>query len=1707
MSSNTRPTTSRVRPRSSTPRRSSWGRWSGAVIVAVLAMILLQWMRAGTVPEDLAETGIKNVLVLTAHPDDEVMFFAPAILHLLAAGAHIHGLCLSSGNADGLGERRKDEILGAYARLGVPVSQVTLIDDPVLPDGMHTAWNPAYIATKTAALIYDHSIDAVITFDATGVSSHPNHISLHTAMRAYLTRSLGREAQDRRNGNEAQPRLLDPVIYALRTPPLMRKYLGLPGALYSHAQAVRRQSSRIGSNDKDHDKDWPDQLAFLSSPTQYVRTLLAMRSHASQLVWFRYLYVLFSVLMFGGQLERVQVMRPRAMASSAQGGGSGSAGARSAAGAGSVPTGAAASVPPLIPLSLVDGPSQRYYAASFFAAVQAYKAYCLLAQWWAEGSVTSLLPRALVFDAGLLYLLYTLKIPRLSPPLRTWLIFLGLLALLDLLLTGWAHGMFFAVTAGFGRWFFQLFLPDGLFSGQLGLTERQVRVRDLISPSSHIFGQHTVHILPHSTAKFRAVGQGASSCYCIGPAQPRINIPITFNNTDPVQIQYSVTSFLNSSDTRIFSVDVSRSALHSASGAGHGADGGAGGGDSQRQILYENDGDVDLDDLELLGLDVSNGAVVRAGDGVRQKAKGRSARGASELLFELPIQHVGRIRLERVVDRQQMDARISASEILVVECPTTRFADMKQGEGEGGLLALTKRKSAAALVKHASGASSIAHYCPGDEAQLFVDLRGTAPLQLTYHRLWDARIGEEGLTLPHGQADHEEHPNQQISRIAPTGLNTPLVAYDQLAQSEGWDRQLFTIVQEQARRARAASESAVSFDWATSKDVRIPLNLDLTRPGTYSYELASVRDACGNLHVLQGDDARSKKVVQEQRSIEVHQPAKFAFTGCVPEEPIKLKRDRPNSLNFSVKVIGGHTTSAPWDVTVAFSPDTALDAAVSTSAAWTRNFTVKPRDRKLTFDATGPGTYTLEKASGRYCPGEIGAPWICSIVDVPMPTANISFSSIDDICAGPVGVKALAIVNGAPPFTLRGTQISGRNRRTFERTFTHSREEIDFKPSSEGSVEYVFESLSDANYQDLKIDGPRHRQVVHPLASASFDASASEGRRGEGGAPNHIELRSCTGDTAAYDVLLRGTGPYDLTYAISSGSEKGAPKPQTVKGITDSRYKLEIALPKEVAKRGGKVTASLVSVKDAKGCERPLTTSDLVIDVRRIKPTAAFFPPEARLREVVKLEDHDVELPIRLSGDGPWKVGIQHELETKPTIHKFSSAESQIKVRKAGVYTLTSVEDDCPGSVLTGRETYVIRVRERPSVRFTDDSGILAKNQSLLRRPVCVGTADAATVTVQGHSPIHYSWQQHVPSSRSNGYQTDRLQAASAQNESSFQVLTGTPGWHIYELLDVSDALYEAKTLSNDAAGKVLEQFIHPLPSASVQQVKDLSFCVGDTLDGRAKSTKSQPAVNSVGTPPFAFDFEITHESTGAVQTFHRSDIGSHRSLIDLSPAEFNFSSTGTWRLTLLKVVDGNGCQTVLEGGRQGKGSSVVMEVAETASIASVGDRDDYCVGESVDFLLQGNPPWMVEYEFNGKKLKASSKEATFVRIADRPGKLVVQRVAHQRNKCQQDVSGLVKTIHQLPTVRVREGKHYIENLREGNQAEIVFTLTGVPPFSFTYQRTETSDDHAHPKVLETHTEGTWSVTFLQDRHCAVDAQGDAPRLLGKAKLAIEPAP
>jgi hypothetical protein len=71
-----------------------------------------------------------KLLLLTAHPDDECMFFAPTLLSLTSSDAEVYSLCLSSGNADGLGDVRKNELEGSLDVLGVKEGRRWIVDHP-----------------------------------------------------------------------------------------------------------------------------------------------------------------------------------------------------------------------------------------------------------------------------------------------------------------------------------------------------------------------------------------------------------------------------------------------------------------------------------------------------------------------------------------------------------------------------------------------------------------------------------------------------------------------------------------------------------------------------------------------------------------------------------------------------------------------------------------------------------------------------------------------------------------------------------------------------------------------------------------------------------------------------------------------------------------------------------------------------------------------------------------------------------------------------------------------------------------------------------------------------------------------------------------------------------------------------------------------------------------------------------------------------------------------------------------------------------------------------------------------------------------------------------------------------------------------------------------------------------------------------------------
>lgn len=84
----------------------------------------------GAVAKHIDNEGQRRILLLTAHPDDECMFFAPTILQLVASSSDVYSLCLSTGDSDGLGEIREKELAGSLDILGVHPNNRRILSEP-----------------------------------------------------------------------------------------------------------------------------------------------------------------------------------------------------------------------------------------------------------------------------------------------------------------------------------------------------------------------------------------------------------------------------------------------------------------------------------------------------------------------------------------------------------------------------------------------------------------------------------------------------------------------------------------------------------------------------------------------------------------------------------------------------------------------------------------------------------------------------------------------------------------------------------------------------------------------------------------------------------------------------------------------------------------------------------------------------------------------------------------------------------------------------------------------------------------------------------------------------------------------------------------------------------------------------------------------------------------------------------------------------------------------------------------------------------------------------------------------------------------------------------------------------------------------------------------------------------------------------------------
>eukprot|EP01053_Blabericola_migrator_P001716 Blabericola_migrator_1__1715@NODE_1461_length_4509_cov_58_942593_g963_i0_p3_GENE_NODE_1461_length_4509_cov_58_942593_g963_i0NODE_1461_length_4509_cov_58_942593_g963_i0_p3_ORF_typecomplete_len247_score21_24PIGL/PF02585_17/4_2e30_NODE_1461_length_4509_cov_58_942593_g963_i037064446 len=221
-----------------------------------------------------------SVLLVTAHPDDECMFFGPILnglaSHLNDSLKQLHILCATTGNAAGLGLVRSKELLQAAAIFRINPKNVHVLDEAGFRDGHVVAWDIPKLTSYIRDYVAENTINYILTFDEGGVTHHPNHVDTFRAVQRFIEYK----------GFRKSPSFM--AAYTLRSVPLVLQYCGsLLWALLLLRAIIVALLSR-------HPRAPHLPPTFALVRPSHIKVQLGMRKHRSQLVWFRYLHLIFS---------------------------------------------------------------------------------------------------------------------------------------------------------------------------------------------------------------------------------------------------------------------------------------------------------------------------------------------------------------------------------------------------------------------------------------------------------------------------------------------------------------------------------------------------------------------------------------------------------------------------------------------------------------------------------------------------------------------------------------------------------------------------------------------------------------------------------------------------------------------------------------------------------------------------------------------------------------------------------------------------------------------------------------------------------------------------------------------------------------------------------------------------------------------------------------------------------------------------------------------------------------------------------------------------------------------------------------------------------------------------------------------------------------------------------------------------------------------
>lgn len=744
-----------------------------------------------------------------------------------------------------------------------------------------------------------------------------------------------------------------------------------------------------------------------------------------------------------------------------------------------------------------------------------------------------------------------------------------------------------------------------------------------------------------------------------------------------------------------------------------------------------------------------------------------------------------------------------------------------------------------------------------------------------------------------------------------------------------------------------------------------------------------------------------------------------------------------------------------------------------------------------------PGSYAIVSGNDKNCPCFVGGH---VTLNVPEPPAVvITGKLISDKCIGVVGFDFSLTFEGAPPFQIQyevQRNVSGilrpvlnevglrfHTRKTDSKSFR-----FNYKPIQAGEYILKFKSVKDRHYQKspVSIESDKNTFVTQVRQKSRFQMAEK----------NLYLVHLCPEQTAMWPISFDGNFPFAFTYEFRD-EKNNVVQSRKIADLTSLTYTVE----SPTFAKTGKYFLQLLDVTDGLGCP----AED--ISTQKVRISANLETPRVSINSESHtiVEGSYIDVPLRFQ-DCDFTdslMSFTHENESGET--KFFSVRNSdnVRIKEEGIYRLQSITcGGCPGLVDELDNKIHISFYEKPRLSLEPMAGqVYTPGILLYSLQICAGSSRELHIRLDGHPPFDVRYSVQYPSGKvkSSSMKVER-------NEIKVNLPTNQVGEYVHKFDHVYDARYteeKLKRLNYFAKPELVKYATLGAPSLKIKQ-PSYQVCESALNSGTIRI----PA-KIIGQAPFTLIGSVLDTQTG-IKYPSKSTTDDHEAFDLTVTGEIGkvVSRVGTYVLEISELSDFNGCQTSFLGGTQ----RVTIQVTPVPSISKVQNKDYYCVGEHVAYNITGVAPFELFYNFNGRSHRAELGPE-FLRLASEPGSLSIDALSDASpGSCKVSFVGtpVFETLHleikALPSVEISQGESIIKNLHEGDQTEVVFTFTGVPPFEVEFVRYAASDSKrgkaGQAKILETYhvkdiwdheyvqavsLEGTYEATRVADAYCSAE--------------------